>query len=63
MNKLKLITVLFAFLLSCSLFEDDSNYSNSDDGCCKHCSKGKACGDGCISIDKECHQAAGCACD
>lgn len=32
-------------------------------GCCKICSKGKACGDSCISRDYECHQPPGCACD
>lgn len=32
-------------------------------GCCKICHKGKACGDSCISRDKECHKAPGCACD
>ena len=32
-------------------------------GCCKICSKGKACGDSCISRDKECHKGKGCACD
>lgn len=32
-------------------------------GCCKVCSKGKACGDSCISRDKECHKGKGCACD
>jgi len=31
--------------------------------CCKVCSKGKACGDSCISKDKTCHQQLGCACD
>jgi hypothetical protein len=31
--------------------------------CCKVCSKGKACGDSCISRDKECHKGKGCACD
>lgn len=31
--------------------------------CCKHCSAGKACGDSCISRDKTCHKASGCACD
>jgi hypothetical protein len=30
--------------------------------CCKHCSKGKPCGDSCISRDKECHKPKGCAC-
>jgi hypothetical protein len=32
-------------------------------GCCKVCSKGKACGDTCISRDFTCHVGAGCACD
>lgn len=31
--------------------------------CCKVCKKGKACGDSCISRDKECHKGKGCACD
>lgn len=32
-------------------------------GCCKVCKKGKACGDSCISRNKECHKPKGCACD
>ncbi|MEO9347531.1 hypothetical protein [Acinetobacter radioresistens] len=31
--------------------------------CCKHCSKGKACGNSCISRSKDCHKAPGCVCD
>lgn len=31
--------------------------------CCKVCKKGKACGDSCISQDKQCHKGPGCACD
>jgi hypothetical protein len=31
--------------------------------CCKTCSAGKACGDSCISRDKQCRVGAGCACD
>ncbi len=31
--------------------------------CCKTCSKGKACGDSCISRSKSCHKGPGCACD
>lgn len=37
----------------------DYNY----DTCCKHCVKGKACGDTCISKSYTCHKAPGCACD
>lgn len=31
--------------------------------CCKVCSKGKACGDTCISKEKTCEEPRGCACD
>lgn len=31
--------------------------------CCKTCSKGKACGDSCISRGKNCRKGPGCACD
>ena len=33
------------------------------DGCCKTCSKGKACGDSCIARDRTCKKGKGCACD
>ena len=32
-------------------------------GCCKVCSKGKACGDSCIARWKTCHKGRGCACN
>jgi len=31
--------------------------------CCKTCSKGKACGDSCISRSNTCSRPPGCACD
>ena len=31
--------------------------------CCKICRKGKACGDSCISRDKDCNKPPGCACN
>lgn len=31
-------------------------------GCCKVCENSRACGDSCISYDKQCHQPPGCAC-
>jgi hypothetical protein len=31
--------------------------------CCKHCHKGKACGNTCIARSAECRQPPGCACD
>ena len=31
--------------------------------CCKTCSKGKACGNSCISRRLACHKPPGCACD
>jgi hypothetical protein len=39
------------------------NQSHNTGYCCKVCHKGKACGDSCISVEKECHQPIGCACD
>jgi hypothetical protein len=30
--------------------------------CCKHCTKGKPCGDACIAKDKVCTVGPGCAC-
>jgi hypothetical protein len=39
------------------------NEAHSSGYCCKVCHKGKACGDSCISVEKECHQPTGCACD
>jgi hypothetical protein len=32
-------------------------------GCCKVCTKGKACGDTCIEATKTCHVGRGCACN
>lgn len=32
-------------------------------GCCKICTKGKACGNSCISRAYQCHKPKGCACD
>jgi hypothetical protein len=31
--------------------------------CCKICTTGKACGNTCISREKQCHVGPGCACD
>lgn len=42
--------------------EDGSGSSSSSGGCCKYCSKGKPCGDTCISRSYTCHKPAGCAC-
>ena len=30
--------------------------------CCRVCKKGKACGNGCISQERQCTKAPGCAC-
>lgn len=30
--------------------------------CCKHCRKGKPCGNSCIASHKVCHKGPGCAC-
>lgn len=50
-----------------SNYEAPTNNYNDDydtpSGCCKMCSKGKACGDSCISRSYTCHKGPGCACD
>ena len=33
------------------------------EACCKHCHKGKACGNTCIARDEQCQRPPGCACD
>ena len=30
--------------------------------CCRMCQKGKPCGDGCISAERQCKKESGCAC-
>jgi hypothetical protein len=30
--------------------------------CCRMCKKGKPCGDGCISAERQCKKEQGCAC-
>ena len=50
-----------AFLESLGLGQTTA--SPTQQACCKICSRGKACGDTCISRDKTCHVGPGCACD
>jgi hypothetical protein len=42
---------------------DQSPIPTPVQGCCKHCRKGKACGDSCIARDETCHAGSGCACN
>lgn len=41
----------------------EQSFPAIETACCKVCSKGKACGDSCISRKKTCHKPPGCACD
>jgi hypothetical protein len=41
----------------------DSSFFRVQQRCCKICSKGKACGDSCISATKTCRAGLGCACN
>lgn len=41
----------------------EPDWADSGGGCCKVCSKGKACGDSCIARHKVCRKGPGCACD
>jgi len=49
------------FLNSLGIEEPDVYVAQQ--GCCKICTRGKACGNTCISRDKVCHVGRGCACD
>ena len=47
-----------------SSYYSQSSYSPEPSAyCCKICSKGKVCGNSCISRSYTCHKAPGCACD
>ncbi len=61
---------LFAFLsrnaqpsISIPESESDNDAILFNAACCKICSKGKACGDSCISRSYTCHKGRGCACN
>jgi hypothetical protein len=41
----------------------DSAHVASPETCCKHCHKGKACGNTCVAREVQCHRPPGCACD
>jgi hypothetical protein len=58
---IKSIIIVGSFFALFSLFGCAGTMPSS--GCCKTCTEGKACGDGCIEKSKECHQPKGCACD
>lgn len=59
-----LAVVLLAFALGCGAFgqQPDNNEPASSTGCCRHCKKGKPCGNSCISVKSTCRKANGCAC-
>jgi hypothetical protein len=42
---------------------EEPTASPAQQACCKICQRGKACGNTCISRDKQCHVGPGCACD
>jgi hypothetical protein len=43
--------------------EKPSKPAEKPQSCCRVCSKGKACGNSCISRRFVCHKPSGCACD
>ena len=42
--------------------EREHEVTDTSQSCCRHCKKGKPCGDACIAADKACHAPPGCAC-
>ena len=65
MKTLILCSILLFFVGCASDTTEPNSISNvpSQSSCCKTCTKGKACGDSCISKDKTCNVGKGCACD
>ncbi len=57
------LAALSLFSAQCALDQSSERPIVLAQACCKMCSKGKACGDTCISRDKSCHVGSGCACD
>lgn len=41
----------------------EAGHGKKGDPCCKHCNKGKACGNTCIPAKKQCNSPPGCACN
>jgi len=57
------ILILIIFSCAFSSLPNTNGQTPLIDSCCKHCVKGKACGDTCININYTCHKPVGCACD
>lgn len=57
------LVLLCLMLTGCTSNGSTSPSANNQTTCCKVCSKGKACGNSCISRSDTCHKAPGCACD
>lgn len=74
MKKLALVVALFsmpAFAGEYSSWANEDGVSpaaamtqlaQQKDSCCKHCTKGKPCGNSCIAAGSKCKQPPGCAC-
>jgi hypothetical protein len=62
MRRLRVAALLAAAVLLSSSTPLLSGCSG-DDGCCRVCRTGKACGDSCIERSLTCSQGPGCACD
>jgi len=61
--KKSIIIVCFVILTSCFDSENTNSKNDNTVSCCKMCSKGKACGNSCISKIKNCTKNTGCACN
>ena len=54
------LTLNGAALIGC---EEAAPLKSDTRECCRYCTKGKACGDSCISRQYQCHKGTGCACN
>lgn len=64
MTKLAAALALFAmFAIGPAVSGTCGSSAYAQGACCKVCKKGKACGDSCIAVDKNCSKGVGCAGD
>lgn len=53
---------LAAFLMGCAAPKPRQETTPPAAECCRYCTNSKACGNGCIPYENQCHQPPGCAC-
>lgn len=64
LRRLRLTPVLLVLLLTSAVPGTTACSDSTGPGqCCRVCTNSKACGDGCIALNKQCTKKRGCACN